>query len=95
MDAALDDFDIAINLESGFAEASLNKSSILASQNDIDPALALLDMAIVENPDVSLLYLNRGLIRELKGNLSGACEDWNRALELGACGGRCICKGMQ
>ena len=34
LDKALDDFDIAINLESGFAEASLNKSSILASQNN-------------------------------------------------------------
>lgn len=84
MDAALDDFDIAINLESGFAEASLNKSSILAGQNSIDPALALLDMAIVDNPNASLLYLNRGLIRELQGNLSGACEDWSKALELGA-----------
>jgi len=24
------------------------------------------------------------LIRELSGNLNGACEDWNRAKELGA-----------
>ncbi len=27
---------------------------------------------------------NRGLIRELKGELDGACEDWSQALELGA-----------
>jgi len=84
LDAALDDFDIAINLESGFAEANLNKASILAGRNNFEPALALIDMAITENPDASLLYLNRGLIRELQGNLSGACEDWSKALELGA-----------
>ena len=84
LDAALNDFDAAINLESGLAEASLNKSSVLVQQNSIEPALSLLDQAIVENPEISLLYLNRGLIRELNGNLGGACEDWNRALELGA-----------
>ena len=84
MDAALDDFDTAINLESGFAEARLNKSSVLAGQNNIEPALSILDVAIAENPEVSLLHLNRGLIRELKGDLDGACEDWNRAVELGS-----------
>lgn len=84
LDLAMDDFDLAINLESSFAEARLNKSSILAGQNNIEPALALLDMAIVENPEMSLLYLNRGLIRELNGNLTGACEDWNKALDMGA-----------
>lgn len=84
LDAAMDDFDLAINLESRFAEARLNKASILAGQNNIGPALVLLDMAIEENPEISLLYLNRGLIRELNGNLAGACEDWTRALEMGA-----------
>ena len=28
-------------------------------------------------------YLNRGLIKELTGDLPGACEDWTRATELG------------
>ena len=44
----------------------------------------LLDDIIEENPEDATLYLNRGLIRELSGNLNGACEDWNRAKELGA-----------
>ena len=30
------------------------------------------------------IYLNRGLIRELSGDLEGACADWSRAKELGA-----------
>jgi hypothetical protein len=31
-----------------------------------------------------VLYLSRGLIRELTGDLNGACEDWNRVKELGS-----------
>ena len=31
-----------------------------------------------------MLYLNRGLIREMMGDMNGACEDWNHALRMGA-----------
>ena len=48
------------------------------------PALKLLDGALEEFPDDAQLYLSRGLIRELSGDLNGACEDWNRAKDLGA-----------
>jgi tetratricopeptide (TPR) repeat protein len=84
LEAALNDFDAAIMLDKGSAVASLNKSTVLARQNKIEPALSLLDGAIEENPGTALLYLNRGLIREMIGDLSGACEDWNHAKELGA-----------
>ncbi len=53
-------------------------------QNSTEPALSLLEEAIVENPASALLYLNRGLIRELMGDLKGACEDWTQAAELGS-----------
>ena len=48
------------------------------------PALQLLDECLVEHPDQAQLYLNRGLVRELTGDLEGACEDWHKAIELGA-----------
>ena len=65
LDAAIADFDAAIALDTAFAEASLNKSSVLARQDEIEPALNLLEKALEENPGSALLYLNRGLIREL------------------------------
>lgn len=84
LDAALQDFDAAITMKSDFPVARLNKSSVLVKQDRIEPALSLLSHTIEEHPDEALLHLNRGLIRELTGDLDGACEDWHRAQELGA-----------
>jgi tetratricopeptide (TPR) repeat protein len=75
---------MAISLEKEFAEANLNKSAVLAGREEVEAALSLLDGAIEDNPDISLLYLNRGLIREMRGDLKGACEDWQTASGLGA-----------
>lgn len=83
-DGALQDFDAAITMNKQFPLASLNKASLLAKQDQVMPALKLLDGVIEEHPDEALLYLNRGLIRELTGDLDGACEDWNMARTLGA-----------
>jgi tetratricopeptide (TPR) repeat protein len=83
-EGALSDFDAAITLSSKFPIATLNKASLLAGQDQVISALKLLDGALEEYPDEALLYLNRGLIRELTGDLDGACEDWNMAKDLGA-----------
>jgi hypothetical protein len=40
-------------------------------------------MAIELNNDYGIALLNRGFVRELMGDLNGACEDWTRAAELG------------
>ncbi len=82
-DEALQDFDAVIAMNSQFPLASLNKASLLAKQDQVLLALKLLDGALEEYPDEALLYVNRGLIRELTGDLNGACEDWNMARELG------------
>lgn len=84
MEGALQDFDAAITLSHQFPIANLNKASLLAKQSQFMPALDLLDGVLVEYPEEALLYLNRGLIRELAGDIDGACEDWNMAKELGA-----------
>ncbi|MCK4745719.1 MAG: hypothetical protein KAT15_01730 [Bacteroidales bacterium] len=84
LDGALTDFDAAITLSSRFPVAIINKASLLAGKNEVIPALKLLDGALEEHPDETLLYLNRGLIRELTGDLNGACEDWTMAKDLGA-----------
>ena len=64
-------------------EAKLNTASAKTKQMDYETAMRILDEVIVENPSFGLLYLNRGLVRELQGNVIGACEDWNEALSLG------------
>jgi tetratricopeptide (TPR) repeat protein len=84
MDAALQDFNEAIAVGDSMAIASLNKASLMAKQNKHELALQLLDGIVQNYPGEALLYLNRGLIRELTGDLNGACEDWNRAKELGS-----------
>jgi tetratricopeptide (TPR) repeat protein len=83
-EGALLDFNAAITGGSQLASAKLNKASLLAKQGQLLPALALLDETLQEHPGEALLYLNRGLVRELTGDLEGACEDWHRAIELGA-----------
>jgi tetratricopeptide (TPR) repeat protein len=83
-EGALLDFNAAITGGAGFASAKLNKASLLAEQGDMVQALQLLDECLVEHPDHAQLYLNRGLVRELNGDLIGACEDWHKAIELGA-----------
>lgn len=83
-DAALEDFDTAILLNDSTLNARLNKASLLAGQNETAPALSLLDQVLEEHPNDALLYLNRGFIRELTGDLDGACNDWAAAWDLGS-----------
>jgi tetratricopeptide (TPR) repeat protein len=45
-------------------------------------AIGLFDKILNDNPQIGEVYLNRGLVRELTGDLDGACKDWNMALEL-------------
>lgn len=83
-EGALHDFNAAITSGIPLASAKLNKASLLAKQGQMVPALQLLDLTLQENPDEAMLYLNRGLVRELTGDLVGACEDWHQAIALGA-----------
>jgi tetratricopeptide (TPR) repeat protein len=83
-EAALLDFNAAITGGAGFASAKLNKASLLAEKGQMGAALELMDQCVKEHPGEAQLYLNRGLIRELNGDLTGACEDWHMAIELGA-----------
>jgi tetratricopeptide (TPR) repeat protein len=83
-DGALKDFNAAITNSESFSYPRLNKASLLAGQGQLEEALSLLDGVMEENPDDALLFLNRGLIRELTGDPDGACADWAKALELGA-----------
>ncbi len=83
-EGALMDFNAAITNSDQFTYAQLNKASLLAGRGELDQALGILDETLEEHPEDAVLYLNRGLIRELLGDPDGACSDWNQALALGA-----------
>lgn len=82
-EAALEDFNLALLINGAFDMARLNKATALARQNDYETALDLLDETISGGADDALIYLNRGLIRELTGDKNGACTDWTEALNRG------------
>ena len=83
-EGALLDFNAAITNSDQFTYAQLNKASLLAGQGQLEPAMSILDGILEENPDDALLFLNRGLVRELLGDPEGACADWTRAKDLGS-----------
>ena len=71
-EGALLDLNAAITGNSNLASARLNKASLLAGQGELIPALEILDETLQDYPGEALLYLNRGLIKELTGDLEGA-----------------------
>jgi tetratricopeptide (TPR) repeat protein len=52
-------------------------------KGEFEKAIELYDQVISSLPDYGVAYLNRGLTRELTGDLQGACNDWKFASELG------------
>ena len=51
--------------------------------NQLDSALKYFDKAISINPNFADGYFERGMAKHQQLNLSGACEDWNKAKNLG------------
>jgi tetratricopeptide (TPR) repeat protein len=69
-DRAAEDFDHAVKLDPDNADALFYR------------ALADYDRAIALNPGEGLVYLYRGRIHALRGDLKKAVEDYNKAIEL-------------
>ena len=81
--AALDQFDAVIALEPSNAEAHLNRGAALVQLRQYGPAIAAITQAMglgVREPHKA--YFNRGAAREALGDLRGAYEDYNTALEI-------------
>ena len=54
-----------------------------ADLQDYQGALADFDKAIEIDPLDELNYSSRGLLKDMIGDLRGACADWRKAEELG------------
>ncbi len=81
--AALADFDRVIALDPRNAEAHVNRGAALIMNGQPGPAVAAITRALslgVRAPHKA--YFNRGGARELLGDLRGAYEDYNTALEI-------------
>ena len=50
---------------------------------DYQGAIADFTKAIELDPQYTSAYLNRGIARELVNDLTGACSDWRKAVNLG------------
>jgi Flp pilus assembly protein TadD len=52
-------------------------------QENYTGALAYLELAVKLQPNNATALLNRGITREMLRNVDGACEDWQKAYDLG------------
>lgn len=80
---ALADFDAAIQIDRRQAEAHQNRGAALIQLRRHGEAVSALTEALslgVQDPHKS--YFNRGAARESLGDLRGAYEDYNTALEI-------------
>jgi basic membrane protein A len=81
-DLAIADFDRAIELEPGLAEAYGNRGRAYAEMGDYDRAIADLNRTIELQPDLAEAYFNRGVAYWHKGDYDRAIADYDRAIEL-------------
>jgi tetratricopeptide (TPR) repeat protein len=82
-EAALEDFDAALEINPDLPEAHVNRGAALVMLRRPGPAVAALTQALslgVAEPYKA--YYNRGAAREALGDLNGALEDYNTALEI-------------
>jgi tetratricopeptide (TPR) repeat protein len=81
--AAMTDFDKTIKLAPNFVKAYYGRASVFVSQKKYTEALPDLDKTIELDPSTPNVLTLRGQIRAQTGNKKGACEDFNKAKEIG------------
>ena len=60
-----------------------NKGYVLYKQKKYEEAIQCFNLALQYNPQYGEAYLHRGNTKELMKNADGACEDWQKAADLG------------
>ncbi|MBU0764622.1 MAG: tetratricopeptide repeat protein [Bacteroidetes bacterium] len=76
-------YDLAIKKNPGYAEAYNNKGIVLYMQKEYRTAIAQFDKAIGIRPEFADAYHNRANSKYLAGDVTGACEDWQQAIDYG------------
>ena len=79
LDAALEDFNKAIEINPDYEEAYFYRGLVYAIKNLNEDALKDLDKVTELNPDHFEAYRKRGELKDLKGNHEGAKKDYAKA----------------
>jgi lipoprotein NlpI len=82
VNAAINDFDQAIALDSGYELAYRNRAAAEAQKGDLDSAIADSARAIELDPKDAVAYADRGTAKSKRGDFAGALIDYDRALQL-------------
>jgi len=81
--SAKDDFDKTLKLDPKFVKVYYSRATIFVTQQKYKEALPDLDKVIELDSSFPNVLTLRGQIRAQTGNKIGACEDFNKAKELG------------
>jgi len=79
---SLEDLDAAIALEPDRAEAWVLRAAALRHLDRVDQAIEAVERALGLAPDNAEGLLERGILRQLRGDARGARGDWQRVIQL-------------
>jgi len=80
--AALDDLNAALDIEPNRVEALVLRAAAYRQVDATDLAVDDVARALALQPQFPDAYLERGTLRAIKGDYTGAREDWNRVKQL-------------
>ena len=79
---AIEDYDKAIKIKPGYAQAYINRGNAYISLGNYTQAIKDLNRAIEITPVYAEAYINRGIAYISLGNYKQAIKDLNRAIEI-------------
>jgi tetratricopeptide (TPR) repeat protein len=79
---SIEDLDSALALEPDRAEAWVLRAAALRHLDRVDQAIVAVERALVLAPENAEGLLERGILRQLRGDVAGARNDWLRAIQL-------------
>ena len=82
VDKAIDNFNIAVKLQSELAVAYNNRGNAFLLKGEIDKAIEDYSRSIKHAPKDAMSYSNRGVAYLRKGEVNKTIEDTNKAIEL-------------
>ena len=81
-DRAIEDFNMAIELNPNYAYAYNNRGLAYRGKGDFDRAIENFNTAIDLTPNYAVAYNNRGVTYGDKGDFNRAIEDYTKAIEI-------------
>ena len=83
LNSAKEDYEAAIYIDDNQPKVHNSLAVIYARQRNTTVALKHINKAIELAPDYAKAYSNRGNIYDMVGQKTKACENWQKAIELG------------